>query len=193
MPDETVPVVRRKKKTFVVQGSKPEEVMTGKGKQPDKPVVKAVVRKKAAKPEYEKTSAEANAEPVKEKPGKKLTKSQKANRRNHDKLIERWPELFCHPPRPLAIGVYDDLRAQLDPEEGHSWLKRGIYNWCNRWIYKKALAEGGPRYNLSGESGEVTEEEQAFARQCMEERKQLKEAEKERRKLEKLEKKRLED
>ena len=88
-------------------------------------MVKAVVRRKTKKPEPEKKPAEASVEPEKGKPGKTLTKSQKANRRNHDRLIERWPELFCHPPKPLAIGVYDELRAKLDPDEGYSLVEAG--------------------------------------------------------------------
>ncbi|MFK0569848.1 hypothetical protein [Endozoicomonas sp.] len=113
MPDETVPVVvRRKKKTFVVQGGKAESI-TAQGKPEPEKSKPAAVKAEKAKP------VEQKAEPAKEKPGKKKpTKSQKANRKKLERLISRWPDLFCDPPKPLAIGIYDDLLAQLDPEEG---------------------------------------------------------------------------
>lgn len=120
-----------------------------------------------------------------EKPVKKQSKNQKVNRRNIEKLISRWPDLFCDPPKPLAIGIYDDLMAQLGQKEGHSWLKRGVYSWVNSWSYKKALAAGGARFNLDGESGVVSPEEQEHAVARLNEMYKQREAEKERRKLEK--------
>lgn len=86
----------------------------------------------------------------------------------------RWPELFCNPPNPLAIGILDKLTECLEPEEGKKWVKNGIGAWCNRIVYKKALAKGGPRYGLDGVSGEVAPDEQEHAKQGLSDYKQRK-------------------
>jgi len=85
-------------------------------------------------------------------------------------MTTRWPHLFRLTPetiRPLAIGITQDLCAQLpdfSPKLVHLTLRQWMAD--HRVIYWKALMLGGPRYDLDGNPrGEVTPEQQADARQ----------------------------
>jgi ProP effector len=85
-------------------------------------------------------------------------------------LTTRWPHLFRVTPetiRPLAIGIADDLCAQL-PDCSPKLVHHTLSQWMadHRVIYWKALMQGGPRYDLDGNpNGEVTPEQQADARE----------------------------
>jgi hypothetical protein len=65
-----------------------------------------------------------------------------------------WPgelrQLVADPPKPLAIGIVDQLvagRAEEDQRALHRWLQR----WTNMLRYKRALsAEGAMRFGLDG-------------------------------------------
>ncbi len=85
-------------------------------------------------------------------------------------MVARWPHLFQVTPetiRPLAIGIANDLCAQLsdfDPKLVHQTLRQWMAD--HRVPYWKALMRGGPRYDLDGNpKGEVTTEQQEAARQ----------------------------
>ena len=84
-------------------------------------------------------------------------------------LTTRWPHLFRVTPetiRPLAIGIANDLCAQL-PDYSPKLVHHTLSQWMadHRVIYWKALMLGGSRYDLDGNpKGEVTPEQQADAR-----------------------------
>ncbi|MDF0521589.1 ProQ/FINO family protein [Bradyrhizobium yuanmingense] len=90
-------------------------------------------------------------------------------------LRERWPEVFCSPPRPLAIGIITQLHGELYPREhAPNWefsahgraLASALAIWCSQREYFEAcVTPRAPRYSLNGEAcGEVTEHQAAFAR-----------------------------
>jgi ProP effector len=80
------------------------------------------------------------------------------------KLAELFPTCFTAeasgPHRPLKIGIYTDLRVR-----GLKAAEAGVLGvYTKRWAYLKALAAGGPRYDLDGNPcGEVTAEQMADA------------------------------
>jgi sRNA-binding protein len=74
-------------------------------------------------------------------------------------LAELYPQCFTaerwQPHRPLKIGVHLDLiaRGVLLPDECRALFLR----YCFRLMYQRALAAGGPRFDLDGNiAGEVT-------------------------------------
>lgn len=76
-------------------------------------------------------------------------------------LRARWPILGQ--PKPLKIGIRKDIRAALDGISGVR-ISRAVLLHIASPEYQKALAAGGPRYNLAGEpDGEVTAKEQRHA------------------------------
>jgi sRNA-binding protein len=73
-------------------------------------------------------------------------------------VAERWK-----PHKPLKIGIHQDLVDRGVPLPGEC---RAVFRWyCLRLIYQRALAAGGPRFDLDGSvAGEVTPDEIAQAR-----------------------------
>ena len=83
---------------------------------------------------------------------------------------QRWPKLFPTEGRrrtPLAVGIHQELIAALPDVK--PWRIRQLLRWwqgSDQGAYWRALLQGGPRYHLDGTpSGEVTDQEQAHARQ----------------------------
>jgi ProP effector len=80
-------------------------------------------------------------------------------------LAERFPVFapdIWMPHKPLKVGIYSDLAALgvLPGREIHI----GLSYYTRRLQYQRALAAGGPRYNLAGEPvGEVSEADRAGA------------------------------
>lgn len=65
-------------------------------------------------------------------------------------------------PKPLKIGITADVQAALAC--GHHPAKMFLTWWTRKEPYQRALAAGGPRYDLGGaEAGEVTPEQVAIA------------------------------
>ncbi len=70
--------------------------------------------------------------------------------------------MFCDPPKPLAIGIHNDIIPQMN--HSPEIVSGALHVWTARSIYKKALIAGGPRYNLDGTlNGEVSESDQIAA------------------------------
>ena len=66
--------------------------------------------------------------------------------------------------RPLAIGSFEALVAAW-PDLTKKSVRHFLDRYCAHPYYLQALAAGGPRHRLDGGvSGEVTEEQRAFAR-----------------------------
>src|SRR5258706_15841291 len=67
-------------------------------------------------------------------------------------LAELFPELFVadgwKPHRPLKTGIHRDLvdRGVLLPDECRAVFRR----YCSRLMYQRAVAAGGPRFDLDG-------------------------------------------
>ena len=77
-------------------------------------------------------------------------------------LRARWPILA--EPKPLKIGVRQEIRAALEGVSGVR-ISRAILLHIASPEYQAALAAGGARYNLAGEpDGEVTQKEASHAK-----------------------------
>ncbi len=81
-------------------------------------------------------------------------------------LCEKYPALFVAersmPHKPLKIGVHNDIIAAaiLPPNE----IRAAIGHYRGRLQYQKALAAGGPRFDLDGNPcGEITADQAAGA------------------------------
>jgi ProQ/FINO family len=65
-------------------------------------------------------------------------------------LAARWPEAFSRP-RPLAVGIYRQIRAAVDNTELRSRdLSAFLAAWTHRKSYRAALECGVRRVNLDG-------------------------------------------
>jgi len=93
------------------------------------------------------------------------------------RLAERYPECFTRDRdkvRPLAVGIQQKLRAELaaDPEwqQTPGWLVRqALAVYTRSGAYYNAILQKRPRINLDGSvAGEVTEQEQAHAKEQLE-------------------------
>lgn len=108
-------------------------------------------------------------------PQRPLTKKQRKNRKSGRRwlahLAETWPQTFdLQNPRPLATGIMSVLSAEIHAAggKGHSSIRYALKRYASHLRYIKALAAGGPRYNLKGEpEGEVTPEQQQQATETL--------------------------
>ena len=87
-----------------------------------------------------------------------------------DRLIEAFPACFSRTaPKPLKIGLGKELIAlvRVHPalaDVSRAQLYRALKVYTGAPAYRKALVNGGPRYDLDGQPvGEVTPDQQAFA------------------------------
>jgi len=82
--------------------------------------------------------------------------------------MERWPKAFPQDPaaiRPLAIGIHQEVIQRL-PEYPPGQIRKAIILWRQprKGAYLRALASGGPRYNLDGNpKEEVSPEHREWA------------------------------
>ncbi|ENW9432959.1 ProQ/FinO family protein [Salmonella enterica] len=111
---------------------------------------------------------------TKPKPAQERVRPEGMNRRQWKnfkhmrRILALWPELFdLDNPKPLKVGVLDDIQQDIAARGltiGAGVLKAAIASYTRRIRYKKALAAGGARYDLSGQPcGEVTPEQQQTA------------------------------
>ncbi len=93
-------------------------------------------------------------------------------------LAQRYPHCFTRDPkavRPLAIGIQHKLREELAADEAFkdtpNWLiRQALALYTRSGAYLNALIEKRTRINLDGsDAGEVTDQQQAHARERMEE------------------------
>ncbi len=88
-------------------------------------------------------------------------------------LFARWPQVFGGPPgalKPLKRGLEADLAVHL-PEVAPAVIEQALSRWerVRAVAYLRAVAAGGPRYDLAGQPcGEVTPEEAEAAQQHLE-------------------------
>ena len=92
------------------------------------------------------------------------------NRKKIGKLAEHWPKGFTLAGvRPLSIGIQEALINDAKARElpiTDSQIRYCLSAYTKRPTYMKALAAGGPRYDLNGQPcGEVSTEHQEEARQ----------------------------
>ena len=85
-----------------------------------------------------------------------------------DRLIEAFPACFSRTaPQPLKIGLGEELLALAGVHPAlagltRTQLRRALKVYTRTPAYRKALARGGPRYDLAGQpDGEVTPEQRA--------------------------------
>lgn len=65
---------------------------------------------------------------------------------------------------PLAVGIRPDVMAAT-PEGARKSVKRAMWALTNSRVYRRRLAEGGPRYRLDmTPDGEITPEQIASAK-----------------------------
>lgn len=88
-----------------------------------------------------------------------------------DRLIEAFPAVLDRKvPKPLKIGLGEELLALAGVHPAladltRTQVRRALKVYTGAPAYRKALAKGGPRYDLAGRpAGEVTPEQRAFAR-----------------------------
>ena len=100
-----------------------------------------------------------------------------------DQLCEAFPACFNRAePKPLKIGIGNEVLAQVGVhpvllEVSRFRIRRAIHAYSIRFAYQKALAAGGPRYGLDGQpAGEVTPEQQEFAKTTLHPKKSAKRA-----------------
>ena len=95
------------------------------------------------------------------------TKRSRYNRKKLELLITHWPAVFnLDAPRPLVVGAAELITADMRARgiTGGGRVRAAIALYTRRTSYLKALAAGGPRYNLAGDpAGEVTAEQQQRA------------------------------
>ena len=87
-----------------------------------------------------------------------------------DRLIEAFPACFSRSaPQPLKIGLGEELLALAGVHPGladlsHTQIRQALKVYAGSPAYRRALAKGGPRYDLDGQpAGEVTPEQQRDA------------------------------
>ena len=88
-----------------------------------------------------------------------------------DQLCQAFPACFNRTdPRPLKIGLGEELLALAGVHPAlaglsRTQIRRALKVYTGAPAYRKALARGGPRYDLNGQpAGEVTPDQQADAR-----------------------------
>ena len=88
-----------------------------------------------------------------------------------DRLCAAFPACFNRKaPKPLKIGLGEELMALAGvypalADLSRTQLRRALKVYTGAPAYRKALARGGPRYDLDGQpAGEVTPDQQADAR-----------------------------
>lgn len=79
-------------------------------------------------------------------------------------LRERFPQAFCHPPKPLALGTKERLIASGFSERDAGLI---LMTWCRSPLYLKSLViDGAVRVNLDGsEAGPVSDLDREFSRE----------------------------
>jgi len=88
-----------------------------------------------------------------------------------DQLCQAFPACFSRSaPQPLKIGLGEELLALVGDHPAladlsRTQIRRALKVYTGASAYRKALAKGGPRYDLDGQpTGEVTPEQQVIAR-----------------------------
>jgi len=88
-----------------------------------------------------------------------------------DRLCAAFPACFDRQaPKPLKIGLGEEVMALAGVHPAladltRTQIRRAIKVYTGASAYRKALARGGPRYDLAGQAvGEVTPEQQVIAR-----------------------------
>ncbi|HID4045781.1 TPA: ProQ/FINO family protein [Pluralibacter gergoviae] len=115
----------------------------------------------------------ATSQKERRQPAGKRRKNIKARARKVGRLIDYWPQLFSlDAPRPLKVGILDDLITAIAAGGitfGTGSLKAALAAYTRRTQYQEALAAGGRRFDLAGQScGEVTAEQQQAAAELVE-------------------------
>ncbi len=82
-------------------------------------------------------------------------------------LISEYPACFSKErPKPLKIGIDEDIKKALPPEASKILAKRALTHYTSRKEYIRALVVFPYRYDLSGkETGEVSESEKKQAQE----------------------------
>jgi len=100
-----------------------------------------------------------------------------------DRLGEAFPECFNRlAPKPLKIGIREEViaLAGVHPallDVSRMQLRRTMMFYTRRLPYRQAVKAGGPRYGLDGHpAGEVTPDQQAFAKASLHPKKSAKSA-----------------
>jgi len=88
-----------------------------------------------------------------------------------DRLCAAFPDVFHRQtPKPFKIGLGEELMALAGVHPAladltRTRIRRALKVYTGASTYRRALAQGGPRYGLDGQpAGEVTPEQQVIAR-----------------------------
>ncbi len=84
------------------------------------------------------------------------------NRAAYELLHDTYPELFdLQAAKPLKIGIHVSLAE--DGKLSKTKIRRALNYYVQQLNYIRAVAQGGKRYDLNGEAGEVSAEDMAHA------------------------------
>ena len=81
-------------------------------------------------------------------------------------ILATFPEAFPRPPKPLALNIDRQLKAQRPDGVSHNGVNRFLHRWTKDRLYLAALAaDGASRHGLDGQVVEpVSDEHRAHAR-----------------------------
>ena len=82
------------------------------------------------------------------------------------RLVRKFPNAFCYPPRPLRVGITYEAAAAFSRQflERNPRLEDAIGLWVSRPEYLSACVAGAVRVDLQGKpAGVVTEAEASYA------------------------------
>lgn len=101
---------------------------------------------------------------------RKMKKNTKHKHKQMLRLISIFPALLSEEePKPFKVGILEDMAKYIADNEltfGIGQVKSALARYTSNYRYQKALAAGGHRYDLDGNScGEVTPEQQAAAKE----------------------------
>lgn len=129
-----------------------------------------------------KPSEATDAKPAKKKltPEQRQAQQEKQRRERDDaKLVHltfttRWPAVFsATDPKPLKVGIYEDLRENVTKDISGIRLRRAIRHWTQSDAYKEAVANGKFRFDLKGNQCEpLSEDDKQHARDALSRREQ---------------------
>lgn len=120
--------------------------------------------------EPENTSTDARNVSTPEAPAEQAPPARKPhpNKVAFNELQALYPDLFnLRQARPLKIGIHKSLAE--DGQLSKTRIRRALNFYVRQLAYIRAVSRGGERFGLSGPDGQVTPEEQAHARERVQE------------------------
>lgn len=89
-------------------------------------------------------------------------------------LREQFPNTFQQEPRPIKIGIHEDIfNLNIEGSPAKRWIRPALTFYVNSPSYLRVLIEGTPRVDLNGEIvGIVNEREEQRAKEIIKQNKE---------------------